>query len=77
LSPGVEGGFGPAYISTVIRLIGKDAARSPPLRDGVAGHWSRLKIATNVVGVIYSPEPREPPAPFEPKKTGAVRSDGP
>jgi hypothetical protein len=49
----------------------------PLLRDGVAGRWSRLKIATNVVGVIYSPEPREPPAPFEPKKTGAVRSDGP
>ena len=49
----------------------------PLLRDGVAGRWSRLEIATNVVGVICSPESREPPAPFEQKKTGAVRSDGP
>jgi len=31
-----------------------------PLRDGAAVRWSRLKIATNVVGVICSPEPREP-----------------
>ena len=49
----------------------------PLLRDGAAGRWSRLKIATNVVGVICSPEPRAPPGPFGPKKTAAVRSDGP
>ena len=49
----------------------------PLLRDGAAGRWSRLKIATNVVGVICSPDPREPPAPFEPKKTAAMCSDGP
>jgi hypothetical protein len=44
------------------------------LRDGAAVRWSRLKMAANVVGVIYSPEPR---GPFELKKTAAVRSDGP
>jgi hypothetical protein len=32
-----------------------------PLRDGAAVRWSRLKIATNVVGVICSSEPRKPP----------------
>jgi hypothetical protein len=51
---------------------------SPPellLRDGAVGRWSRLKIATNVVGVICLPEPRKPPTPFEPKKTGVMRSD--
>ena len=36
------------------------AQPKPPLRDGAAVRWSRLKIATNVVGVICSPEPREP-----------------
>ena len=29
----------------------------PPLRDGAAVRWSRLKITTNVVGVICSLEP--------------------
>jgi hypothetical protein len=32
----------------------------PLLRDGAAVLWSRLKIATNVVGVICLPESREP-----------------
>jgi hypothetical protein len=36
-------------------------APEPLLRDGAAGRWSRLKIATNVVGVICSPRPRGPP----------------
>jgi hypothetical protein len=36
------------------------AQPEPPLRDGTAVRWNRLKIATNVVGVICSPEPREP-----------------
>jgi hypothetical protein len=40
----------------------------PPLRDSAAVRWSKLKIATNVVGVICSSEPREPPGPFQPKK---------
>ena len=31
-----------------------------PLRGGAAVRWSRLKIATNMVGVICLPEPREP-----------------
>ena len=52
--------------------------QSPCLETGAAVRWSRLKIATNVgSGVICSPEPRQPPGPFEPKKTAAVRSDGP
>jgi hypothetical protein len=73
-------GVGPAHIGTATRPMGENAACSalePPLRDGAAGRWSRLKIATNVVGVIYSPEPRGAPGPFELKKTAAVRSDGP
>src|SRR5256885_14170462 len=50
----------------------------PPLGDGAAVRWSRLKIATNVGSdVTCSPQPRKPPDPFEPKKTAAVRSDGP
>jgi hypothetical protein len=58
------GGIGPAHIDTATRPIGENAACSapePPLRDGAAVRWSRPKIATNVVGVICSPEPREPP----------------
>jgi hypothetical protein len=54
--------LGPAYISTAIRPIGENTACSAqaPLRDGVAVHWSRLKIANNVVGVICSSKPRQP-----------------
>jgi hypothetical protein len=50
----------------------------PLLRDGAAVRWSRLKIATNVVGVICSPEPREPPVPFEKETVTAktTRSGG-
>jgi len=58
----VSGGFGPAHIGAATRPIGENAACSAraPLRDGTAVRWNRLKIATNVVGVICSPEPREP-----------------
>jgi hypothetical protein len=50
------------YISTATRPIGENAAylARVPLRDGAAVHWSRLRIATNVVGVICSPKPRQP-----------------
>ena len=56
------GGFGLAHIGTATRPIGENAACSAraPLRDGAAVRWSRLKIATNVVGVICSSEPRQP-----------------
>src|SRR2546423_546901 len=79
---GEGGGFGLAQIGTATRPIGKMPHAQPPeplLRDRRS---SSLEQAQNSYqrGVrrhLLTPEPREPPGPFEPKETAAVRSDGP
>jgi hypothetical protein len=67
----ISGGrFRPAHIGTATKQIGENAACSARARLETAQqvHWSRLKIATNVVGVICSSNPRQPLAVLSQRK---------